>query len=288
MTTSAAGGHDVRQALHRAVRDLFEQNGYAGTHIRDITDKAGVALSTFYATYGSKKQAWHATMGGAEQTIDSEAPHGRAAQTRAALIAAARDVIERDGYHGARIADIADRAGAAIGSFYHHFSGKQAVFTAVLHEHLATLHNTVGTGSGGDGGRDTDDTEVRTPAQLRAHAIQRVNAAVDRYLDDYPGHTSLLLLRLDEAIGTHPELIELRLAVHRHFASAIATSLRRWQAAGIADATLDADHAGDALAAMVGHATRVWRLFGSPYDRDVASRNLTTLWCNGVGLRNPE
>ena len=285
MTTSAAEGHDVRQALHRAVRDLFEQNGYAGTHIRDITDKAGVALSTFYATYGSKKQAWDATMGSADETTDSEAPHGRAAQTRAALIAAARDVIERDGYHAARIADIADQAGAAIGSFYHHFSGKQAVFTAVLHDHLATLHNTVGTGSGR---RDTDDTEVRTAAEQRARAIQRVNAAVDRYLDDYPGHTSLLLLRLDEAIGTHPELIELRLAVHRHFASAIATSLRRWQAAGIADATLDADHAGDALAAMVGHATRVWRLFGSPYDRDVASRNLTTLWCNGVGLRNPE
>ena len=83
MTTSAAEGHDVRQALHRAVRDLFEQNGYAGTHIRDITDEAGVALSTFYATYGSKKQAWHATMGSADETTDSEAPHGRAAQTRA-------------------------------------------------------------------------------------------------------------------------------------------------------------------------------------------------------------
>ena len=288
MTTRAADGYDVRDALHNAVRDLFEQNGYAGTHIRDITDKAGVALSTFYATYGSKKQAWLATMGSAEETTDNEAPHGRAAQTRAALIAAARDVIERDGYHAARITDIAEQAGVAIGSFYHHFSGKQAIFTAVMQDHLATLHNTVGTGSGGDGGRDTDDTEVRTPAELRARAIQRVNAAVDRYLDDYPGHTSLLLLRLDEAIGTHTELIELRLAVHRHFASAIATSLRRWQAAGIADATLDADHAGDALAAMVGHATRVWRLFGSPYDRDVASQNLTTLWCNGVGLRNPE
>ena len=288
MTTRAADGQDVRQALHQAVRELFEQNGYAGTHIRDITDRSGVALSTFYATYGSKKQAWDATMGSAEQTADSGAPHGRAAQTRAALIAAARDVIERDGYHAARITDIADQAGAAIGSFYHHFSGKQAVFTAVMHEHLATLHDSAGTGSGGDDRRDTADTEVRTPAEQRAHAIERVNVAVDRYLDDYPGHTSLLLLRLDEAIGTHPELIELRLAVHRHFASAIAASLRRWQAAGIADATLDADHAGDALAAMVGHATRVWRLFGSPYDRDVASRNLTTLWCNGVGLRNPE
>src|ERR1700743_3845283 len=179
MTTSAAEGHDVRQALHRAVRDLFEQNGYTGTHVRDITDRAGVALSTFYATYGSKKQAWHATMGSAEETNDSEAPHGRAAQTRAALIAAARDVIERDGYHAARISDIADQAGVAIGSFYHHFSGKQAVFTAVLHEHLATLHNTVRAGGGGD-------MELRTTAELRAHAIQRVNAAVDRYLDDYP------------------------------------------------------------------------------------------------------
>ena len=79
MTTRAADGHDVRHALHRAVRDLFEQNGYAGTHLRDITGKAGVAL--FYATYGSKKQAWHATMGSADETTDSEAPHGRAAQT---------------------------------------------------------------------------------------------------------------------------------------------------------------------------------------------------------------
>ena len=286
MTTRPVDGHDVRQALDRAVRDLFEQNGYADTRIRDITDKAGVALSTFYATYGSKKQAWHATMGSTADTTEGEAPHGRGAQTRAALIAAARDVIERDGYHGARITDIADRAGAAIGSFYHHFSGKQAVFTAVMDELLATLHNTIGTGSDDHGGRDTHDTKVRTPAEQRAHAIQRIHAAIERYLDDYPGHTSLLLLRLDEAIGTHPELIELRLAVHRRFASAIATSLRRWQAAGIADATLDADHAGDALAAMVGHATRVWRLFGSPYDRDVASRTLTTLWCNGVGLRD--
>ena len=64
-------------------------------------------------------------MGSADETAGSEAPQGRAAQTRAALIAAARDVIERDGYHAARITDIADQAGAAIGSFYHHFSASK-------------------------------------------------------------------------------------------------------------------------------------------------------------------
>ena len=66
MTTSAEEGRDVRHVFASGGARLVEQHGYVGTRIRDITDKAGVALSTFYATYGSKKEAWHATMGSAE------------------------------------------------------------------------------------------------------------------------------------------------------------------------------------------------------------------------------
>jgi AcrR family transcriptional regulator len=284
----------TRAALDDAARRLFEERGYADTRVAAITRKAGVALSTFYAKYGSKERAWLATMGTTppDSTADGPTPSGRAARTRAALVAAARDVIGHDGYHAARVTDIAERAGAAIGSFYHHFPSKQAVFTAVVHEQLAALERETTAGieiaEGEQGFTDgVDRSATLTADQRREHAIERIAAAIDTYLNGYSGHTAILLLRLDEAIGTHPELIELRLAVHRRFASAIAASLRRWQAEGIADARLDADHAGDALAAMVGHATRVWTVFASPHDRETAAKTLTLLWCNGIGLRTP-
>ena len=57
-----------------------------------------------------------------------------ATRNRAALVAAARRVFERDGYVRARITDIADEAGVAHGSFYSHFDGKRGIFAAVMAE----------------------------------------------------------------------------------------------------------------------------------------------------------
>src|SRR5690242_16840281 len=49
----------------------------------------------------------------------------RGQRTRAALIAAARTVFERDGFINARITDIAETAGTAHGSFYSYFTSKE-------------------------------------------------------------------------------------------------------------------------------------------------------------------
>src|ERR1700676_555108 len=57
-----------------------------------------------------------------------------AARNRRALVRAAREIFERDGFVSARITDIADRAGVAHGSFYSHFPDKRAALTAVLDE----------------------------------------------------------------------------------------------------------------------------------------------------------
>lgn len=56
----------------------------------------------------------------------------RGARTRAALVAAARTVFERDGYLDARLADITAEAKVAAGSFYTYFTSKEEVFAAVL------------------------------------------------------------------------------------------------------------------------------------------------------------
>ncbi|HSS24843.1 MAG TPA: helix-turn-helix domain-containing protein, partial [Mycobacterium sp.] len=56
----------------------------------------------------------------------------RGLRTRAALVAAARKVFERDGYLNARLIDITRAANCSAGTFYTYFSGKEEVFAAVL------------------------------------------------------------------------------------------------------------------------------------------------------------
>jgi AcrR family transcriptional regulator len=61
----------------------------------------------------------------------------RAAGTRRALLAAARQVFTESGFTEAAIADVVGRAGASVGSLYHHFGGKADLYLA-LYEDYAT------------------------------------------------------------------------------------------------------------------------------------------------------
>lgn len=59
----------------------------------------------------------------------------RAASTRAALLEAAREVFAASGYADASIADVVARAGASVGSLYHHFGGKGELYLALFDEY---------------------------------------------------------------------------------------------------------------------------------------------------------
>ncbi|HEX2807210.1 MAG TPA: TetR/AcrR family transcriptional regulator, partial [Kineosporiaceae bacterium] len=63
----------------------------------------------------------------------------RKARTRAALIAAARDVIARDGSPSVSIQQITDAADVGFGSFYNHFSSKDELFEAAIAEAFEEL-----------------------------------------------------------------------------------------------------------------------------------------------------
>ena len=89
-------------------------------------------------TVMSKESAPARTSGGwepagtaaARRSAHGERVTAKGLRTREELVAAARRVFERDGYTGARVADIAAEAGLAHGSFYTYFSSKQDVFLA--------------------------------------------------------------------------------------------------------------------------------------------------------------
>ena len=59
---------------------------------------------------------------------------GRAAVTRRTLLAAAREVFAAQGFAEAGIADVVSRAGASVGSLYHHFGGKADLYLALYED----------------------------------------------------------------------------------------------------------------------------------------------------------
>ena len=67
------------------------------------------------------------TQGGAQ-----ESP--RAAARRQAILAAARRVFVHDGYHSARLTDIAAQAGCSVGTVYTYFEDRSELLSAVLEQ----------------------------------------------------------------------------------------------------------------------------------------------------------
>lgn len=58
----------------------------------------------------------------------------RGAATRTGLLSAAREVFLSEGYAQAAVTDIVARAGASVGSLYHHFAGKADLYFALFDE----------------------------------------------------------------------------------------------------------------------------------------------------------
>ena len=61
-----------------------------------------------------------------------ESQQTRGERTQSALLDAAEELIVEKGIEGTSIADIAKRAGSSVGSVYHHFKDKKALFYAVF------------------------------------------------------------------------------------------------------------------------------------------------------------
>ena len=103
----------------------------------------------------------------------------QAAETEAALKAAAKRVFAERGYLNTKITDITAEAGRAAGSFYNHFAGKEELLEALLADMSAASDATAS-----EPGHMSDFTD---PAAIRWHIavyvrFYRENAATVRAL----------------------------------------------------------------------------------------------------------
>jgi AcrR family transcriptional regulator len=72
--------------------------------------------------------------GGARPAEAPARTSDRGAATRGALLSAARDVFCEAGFAQAAVTDIVAKAGASVGSLYHHFNGKADLYLTLFEE----------------------------------------------------------------------------------------------------------------------------------------------------------
>jgi TetR/AcrR family transcriptional regulator, regulator of cefoperazone and chloramphenicol sensitivity len=95
---------ETRERIAAAARDLFVENGWAGTRVRDVAERAGVAEPTVYATYGSKAGLAQALIDSVDMSADAQqaaaelkGAEGDPRAQLAALVAFDRRLFERSG-----------------------------------------------------------------------------------------------------------------------------------------------------------------------------------------------
>lgn len=194
-------------------------------------------------------------------------PTARGRRTRAALVRAAAEVFERDGFLDARVADIAAAAGVASGTFYTYFDSKDAIFREVADDLVEQLYQQSHVG-------DLAGADPRA----------RIAAANRRYVEAFARHAGLYAVVVQVA-SLNPDFRAHRQASRLAFVERAARGLRHLQDEGRADRTLDASLSAAMLCGMVENFAEVRHLLGQRFDDDEAAEAMTEIWVRAIGLR---
>ena len=193
-------------------------------------------------------------------------------ETRARLVAAAKEVFERDGFLDARISDIAERAGLSHGSFYHYFESKEEVFREVANEvdeRLSAPMDTV----------ILDPTSTLTPAE-------RIREAMRIHLQSYREESRIMGV-IEQVSRFDPDVRALRNERHHHYHRAMTDSILSLQRHGLVDPGLDPDVTAAALGSMTYRFPEMWfvqDLFECDFDTGV--EQFTRVFVRALGLED--
>ncbi|GAC57038.1 putative TetR family transcriptional regulator [Gordonia hirsuta DSM 44140 = NBRC 16056] len=205
----------------------------------------------------------------------------RGRRTRAALIAAARRVFERDGFVDSRLVDIVAEANCSIGSFYTWFESKDEIFAAVLQEAQSDMMHP-GTGR----------------IAAAADPVEIIAASNRAYFEAYRRNARLNHL-LQQVAAVDPRFRALRIARSNAFVERNARAIADLQARGLADRGVEATMAAKALSGMISrlaydtYVIEIDAAVGAPDAEAVATTTrlvdtATRMWTNALGLTTPD
>lgn len=131
---------------------------------------------------------------------DLSAGERRRARTRAALLAAARELFSERGYHQTRVDEVTARAGLATGTFYLYFKDKPAIALALLETVFEVAQAAM------------EQFAELGPAIADPRAVTRT--AIRQALEAYESNAALMRLLEEQAPAATPELAEARRAFY--------------------------------------------------------------------------
>jgi AcrR family transcriptional regulator len=198
-----------------------------------------------------------------------------APETRAKLLAAARQAFADLGYGKARVEDVVARAGVGHGTFYAYFPNKRAALAALIHENAATIVDLASQPWG--------SPYPNTPSgnQVRAILVKVIGGLADLYDADAD-----LVALWTEASMHDPELGRVLDDVRRQFVGRIARNIERAAAQGLTRA-VDTHTAATALAAMAEQTLFLRSVRGEALDRDTTVQTLADLWYHALYRPQP-
>jgi AcrR family transcriptional regulator len=187
-------------------------------------------------------------------------------RTRAALVAAARTVFERDGFLASRLTDITAEASCSTGTFYTYFVSKEEIFLAVM---------------------DAAQDEMLHPGMPHVEKsddpVDVIEASNRAYFEAYQRNGRLMMLQ-EQVATIDADFRQQRLERGEAFASRNAKGIERLQEAGLVDAQLDPLMTARALSGMVGRLAYSSFALGMDWPVDDLVETSTRLWANALGL----
>ena len=184
---------------------------------------------------------------------------------RRQLLAAAQEVFVAQGYHGAAMDDIAERAGVSKPVLYQHFPGKLELYLALIDAHtdalVATIRNALAA---------TDDNQERVHGVLAAYFD-----FVDGATGSGPGAFRLIF---ETDLGNEPAVRERVERADRAIMRAVSDTVS-------ADTGLSRPQAELLAMALTGAAqvaARWWLDNDRPVSRDVAVSLIESLQWRGI------
>ncbi len=119
------------------------------------------------------------------------------ANTRERLLAAARSVFARSGFHGASVEEIASEAGFSTGALYSNFDGKEDLFLALMEREI-----------------DAHAREISVAVQARSSVAERATGGARQWMTMIEREPELLLLFMEFwAYGVRDSRVRPKVAV---------------------------------------------------------------------------
>jgi AcrR family transcriptional regulator len=192
----------------------------------------------------------------------------RGQRTRAALVAAARRIFERDGYLEARLTDITAEAKCATGSFYTYFASKEEILQAVIE---AAQDDMLHPGAG------RLSVQESSPEAI-------IRASNRAYFEAYKRNAKLMMI-LEQVAAVDPKFREVRRRRGQIFAHRNAKGIAALQEQGLIDTELDPVLTSLALSAMVSRMAYSTFCLGDEVPMDDLVDICTRLWVNALQMK---